>query len=70
MKYADSTHNCNLRNGNYNPALAGRKYATLMSERNHFTKMDDAMKQVINKYLALDWCPEQIRGRLKLATFQ
>ena len=62
----DLQRNSDLRNGNYNPALAERKHAARMSKRNHFTKMDDAMKQLIDKHLALDWSPEQISGRLKL----
>lgn len=36
-----------------------------MSSRNHFTKMDDAMKEKINLLLYEGWSPEQIHGRLK-----
>ena len=36
-----------------------------MSSRNHFTKMDDAMKEKIDLLLYEGWSPEQIHGRLK-----
>ena len=58
-------NNCDKRSGEYNPELAQRKSEARMSSRNHFTKMDDAMKEKIYLLLYEGWSPEQIHGRLK-----
>ena len=58
-------NNCDKRSGEYNPELAQRKSEARMSSRNHFTKMDDAMKEKIDLLLYEGWSPEQIHGRLK-----
>ena len=58
-------NNCDKRSGEYNPELAQRKSEARMSSRNHFTKMNDAMKEKINLLLYEGWSPEQIHGRLK-----
>ena len=47
-------NNCDKRSGEYNPELAQRKSEERMSSRNHFTKMDDAMKEKIDKLLYED----------------
>lgn len=57
--------NKDLRSGKYNPELAQRKRDGRMRGRNHYTKMTDAMKGLVDKHLESDLSPEQISSRLK-----
>ena len=57
--------NKDMRSGKYNPDLAQRKRDARMCGRNHFRKMDDAMKELVDKHLEMDFSPEQISGRMK-----
>ncbi len=51
--------------GVYNADLAQMKRDERMHERCHYFKMDTAMQERIDTYLAKDWSPEQIHGRFK-----
>ncbi len=57
--------NKDMRNGKYNPELAQRKRDARMCGRNHFRKMDDSMKELVDKHLEMVFSPEQISGRMK-----
>jgi len=70
-KQLDRSHTTVLREISRNTGGSGYRYkqAHVFAKQRHgaknkYTKLNDSIKKLINRYIKLDWSPEQVCGRL------
>ena len=58
--------NCDIRSGKYDWQLAQRKYENRQKQKPKHIRFTDEVKELVDRWIAEDYSPEQISGRAKL----